>query len=128
MFIKNKNLMENQRTVEDIYRLIFGIRSHFMWDQHDPRGFDETSLSSILEITPDTDAPDCKFKAVLDCSSNPCGVIQLHWESGYFDTVSEAILDLGKIFNEGEFIRNEMHTGVEFLVGPESNIPGPDDL
>jgi hypothetical protein len=128
MFIKNKIIMENTLTVEDVYRLIFGIESYFIWDEYDPRGFDEVNLCTRLKIIPDTKSPHCKFKAILDCTSTGCGTVTLHWESEYFDTVAEAILDLGKIFNEGKFIRDTIPTGEEFFAGPESNIPEPDDL
>lgn len=117
----------NTLTVTDVCRLIFGIQSYFIWDEDDPRGFDEVPIDAQLEIVPEKwdDLENTLFTAQLKCTGGGC---ELNWSSDPFPTIEEAIVDLGKIFNEGKFIRDELNSGHEFIVGPESDIPEPDDL
>lgn len=122
--------MKEPDTLESVYDKFSGIECYFIWDKYDPRGFDEVGLSTELNIHMVKENDRVKFQATLDCVSDGCGCINLHWETELFKTAEDAILDLGKIFNDGLFIRDNLSTKdrSEFWVGPSSDIPEPHDL
>jgi hypothetical protein len=115
--------MKETPELKEILDKLDGIESYFIWDMEDPNGFAEVSISAEFETLLIRDSGEIKFKSFLDCISDGCGTISLNWESDLFNNVEEAILDLGKIFNDGLFIRDNLThiPETEFWVGPSSD-------
>lgn len=112
--------METERTIRDIYNLIYGIHSYFIVDEFEDLGFAEVDILVDFGIYPVEVEGVWKHEAHLKCTSNGCGTVNLHWWSQQFDSAEDAVLDLGKIFNDGKFIRDNLSNAdrAMFWVGP----------